>query len=131
MATTKPRVTITLEPEHYAVLVEMAEVTGSSMSSIVADVVAEAAPVFLRVVKLIREAEAVKGSLGDRVRELATEAELEMMPLAREALKNLDMFDDQVMKAIADAKNAAKGSDGAGVPSDRSVPSPKRKGKRA
>lgn len=104
MATTKPRITVTLEPEHYAVLSEMAKVSGSSMSSILSDIAAEAMPVFARVVKLAREAEAAKAGIGDRVKELAAEAELQMLPMAREALRTLDMFDDAVMKAIAAAR---------------------------
>lgn len=104
MATTKPRITVTLEPEHHAVLAEMAKATGASMSAIVSEVIAETVPVFARVVKLMKEAEAAKASVGDRVKELATEAELQMLPMAREALKTLDMFNDEVMKAIADSK---------------------------
>lgn len=104
MATIKPRITVTLDETHHAVLTEMARLTNTSMSSIIASIVTEAVPVFARVVKLIKEAEATKSSVADRVKELASEAELQMLPLARDALKTFDMFDDAVMKAIADAK---------------------------
>ena len=104
MATDKPRITVTLEPEHYAVLSEMARVTKSTKSSIVAGLVAESAPILARVVKLLAEAEAMKASVGERVRELATEAELEMLPMASAAAKTFDMFESQIMEAIARAK---------------------------
>lgn len=123
MATTKPRITVTLEPEHYAVLAEMAAISKSSMSSILAEIAAEAMPVFARVVKLAKEAETAKASIGERVKELATEAELQMLPLARDALKTFDMFDDAIMKAIAAAKESegeAGKVDASGSPVKRS-----------
>lgn len=116
MATNKPRITVTLEPEHYAVLAEMAAISKSSMSSILAEIAAEAMPVFARVVKLAKEAEAAKAGIGDRVKELAAEAELQMLPLARDALKTFDMFDDAIMKAIATAKESDGGPVQGGEP---------------
>jgi hypothetical protein len=115
MPTIKPRITITLEPEAYAVLSQMAKLTKSSMSSILSDLASEAAPVFARVVALVTEAEALKGSVGDRVRQLAQNAEVEMLPIAREAVRTLDTFDAAVRKAIGAAKDAeaAAGSEGA------------------
>lgn len=124
MATNKPRITITLEPEHYAVLSEMAKVTRSSMSSILSEIAAEAMPVFARVVKLAKEAEAAKAGIGDRVRDLATEAELQMLPLARDALRTLDMFDDAVMKAIATAKAEEESGERGGAGDARSARAP-------
>lgn len=118
MATTKPRITVTLEPEHYAVLAELATLSKQSMSSILAEIAAEAMPVFARVVKLAKEAAATKASVGDRVKELAAEAELQMLPLARDALKTFDMFDDAIMKAIASAKASEEGVGQGGAPID-------------
>lgn len=112
MATNKPRITISLDPDHYAVLAEMAKLVKSPMSAIVSEIVGEAAPVFARVVKLVKEANALKGEVGDRVKGLAEEAELQMLPLAREAVKTLDMFDDAVMEAIRKARESE--ADGAG-----------------
>lgn len=114
MATTKPRVTVTLEPEHYAVLSEMAAFSSQSMSKVISEIIGEAMPVFARVVKLAKEAQAAKASIGDRVKELATEAELQMLPLARDALKTFDMFDDAIMTAIRSAKESEGGAGVAG-----------------
>lgn len=114
MATNKPRVTVTLEPEHYAVLSELASISSQPMSKIVSEIIGEAMPVFARVVKLAREAEAARASIGDRVKELATEAELQMLPIARDALKTFDMFDDAIMTAIKSAKEAEDGADASG-----------------
>ena len=44
MATSKPRVTVTLEPDDYALLRELAELSDESMSSILADLLATTAP---------------------------------------------------------------------------------------
>lgn len=122
MATNKPRITISLDPDHYAVLAEMAKLVKSPMSAIVSEIVGEAVPVFTRVVKLIREANALKGEVGERVKGLAEEAELQMLPLAREAVKTLDMFDDAVMEAIRKARESE--ADGAGgAPGATAAPS--------
>lgn len=124
MATNKPRITVTLEPEHYAVLAEMAKITKSSMSSILSEIAAEAMPVFARVVKLAKEAEAAKAGIGERVRDLASEAELQMLPLARDALRTFDMFDDAVMKAIAAAKAEEESGERGGAGDARAARAP-------
>lgn len=111
MATKKPRITVTLEPEAYKALEQVAKVQGGSMSAVLAEVWGEAAPVMLRVVKLVLEAQAAKAGVGDRIKELATEAELAMMPLAREAVSNLDMFEASIKEAL----RVAQGGDSAGA----------------
>lgn len=100
MATKKPRITVTLDQADYDLLAEFAEQQKCSMSAVLVEVWQEAAPTIVRVVKLIREAKAAKSQVGDRIREMAIEAELEMMPLAREAISQLDIFEDEVRKAI-------------------------------
>lgn len=107
MATKKPRITVTLEQDAYEALEMVAKVQGVSMSAVLADVWSEAVPVMTRVAKLILEAQAVKGGVGDRIREIATEAELAMMPMAREAVATLDLFEDSIRKAMSDAGAAA------------------------
>ena len=131
MATTKPRVTVTLEQADYDLLAEFADQQGCSMSSVLVEVWQEAAPTITRVVKLIKEAKAAQGQVGDRIREMAIEAELQMMPLAREAINQLDIFEDEVRKAIT-TKPRSEGSPDGGAPAtatgERSRP---RKGRKA
>lgn len=116
MATKKPRITVTLNEEAYRALEQVAKVQGGSMSSVLAEVWEEAAPVMLRVVKLVMEAQAAKAGVGDRIREIATEAELAMVPLARELISNLDMFEDSIRGAIGHQQGGAGFAGGGGVP---------------
>lgn len=115
MATKKPRITVTLNQEAYEALEQVAKVQGGSMSAVLAEVWEEAAPVMLRVVKLVLEAQAAKAGVGDRIKELATEAELAMLPLAREAVSNMDMFEASIREALKSAQGGASGEGGGGV----------------
>lgn len=110
MATNKPRITVTLEQDHYDILSEFARQQGCSMSSALAEIWAEAVPTIQRVVKLIAEAEQAKASVGDRIRDIATEAQEAMIPHAREAVAQFDIFEKQVTEAIAKAKAGASSS---------------------
>jgi len=80
------------------------------MSSALAEIWAEAVPTIQRVVKLIAEAEQAKASVGDRIRDIATEAQEAMIPHAREAVAQFDIFEKQVTEAIAKARAGASSS---------------------
>lgn len=110
MATKKPRITVTLNQEAYEALEQVAKVQGGSMSAVLAEVWEEAAPVMLRVVKLVLEAQAAKAGVGDRIRDIATEAQEAMIPHAREAVAQFDIFEKQVAEAIAKARAGASSS---------------------
>lgn len=110
MATNKPRITVTLEQDHYDILSEFARQQGCSMSSALAEIWAEAVPTIQRVVKLIAEAEQAKASVGDRIRDIATQAQEAMIPHAREAVAQFDIFEKQVTEAIAKARAGASSS---------------------
>lgn len=59
MATAKPRITVTLEPEAYAVLKRLSQLSGDSLSSLVSSLADLAAPTLSRAADLI---EAAKGA---------------------------------------------------------------------
>ena len=62
MSTTKPRITITLEPVTALQLRRISELTGNSQSSMVSEVLGQAAPVFDRLIKVLEAAELAKQS---------------------------------------------------------------------
>lgn len=66
-----------------------------------------AAPVMARVLNLLEEADRAKESVRDGIRQAAEEAELQMMPLAREALANLDLFEEAIRQAKREAGGVA------------------------
>lgn len=62
MATAKPRITITLEPEVYQTIQGLAEVQGRSMSSIVSELLTMINPVQQKVLAAVRKAITVQES---------------------------------------------------------------------
>jgi len=62
MSTTKPRITITLEPVTALQLKRMSELTGNSQSAMVAEVLEQAMPVFDRLIKVLEAAELAQQS---------------------------------------------------------------------
>jgi len=54
MATSKPRITLTMEPELYALYRELAELQGRSMSAIIVDLLDATSPVQQQVLEALR-----------------------------------------------------------------------------
>lgn len=126
MTTKKPRITVTLDWDDYKALEQVATVQGCSMSSVLSEVWGEAAPFMLKVAKLILEAKAAKEAVGDRIREIAADAELSMVPLARELVSNMDMFEASIKEAVKGRYSEGAGAADGGVrlssaPSDASA----------
>jgi len=96
MATEKPRITITLEPEHYAILQRMAKAQGGSMSRIVTDMVAELAPMLDRVAVSLEAAAKAQQGMKASIRRAAEQAEEDMRPLLETARSQFDFFASQM-----------------------------------
>lgn len=109
MATTKPRITVTLDQDQYELLSEFAKLQGCSMSASFATIWGEAAPTIRKIVDLIKEAEQARDSIGDRIRDLAFDTEGAMLAHARSAIEQLDVFEKQVQSAIQKAKDSSAG----------------------
>lgn len=92
MATDKPRITITLEPEHYAVLQRMAKAQGGSMARIVTDLVTELAPMLERVVVSLEAAAKAQQGMKASIKRAAEQAEEDMRPLLETARSQFDFF---------------------------------------
>lgn len=131
MATNKPRITVTLDQDDYELLSEFAAQQGASRSAVLAEIWKEAAPTIVRVVKLIKEAKAAHGQIGEAIREMAIEAEMQMMPLAREAISQLDIFEGEVRKAITGSGRAEGASSGGADATAELAPSALLKGGKA
>ena len=107
MPTAKPRVNVTMNQDDYDLLSAFAARQGVSRSEILVDLWQMAAPVMARVLKLLEEAERAKESVRDGIRQAAAEAEMQMMPLAREALANLDLFEEAIRQSMREAGGVA------------------------
>lgn len=92
MATTKPRLTITLEPSHHAVVSELAALRGVSKSTVVTEMLGASIPALERVTKLLRALEEARS--GGYVEEFAAnleEAERTLAPMLVAALEQIDL----------------------------------------
>ena len=104
MATDKPRITITLEPEHYAVLQRMAKVQRGSMARIVTDLFREVAPMLERVTEAMEAAHKAQQGMKASIRKAAEEAERDMQPLVA------TMGDGRAVRPLRAGARAPRGS---------------------
>jgi len=102
MATDKPRITITLEPDHYAILRRMANAQGGSMARIVTELVSEMAPLLGRVADMLEATVKAQQNMKVSMRKAADQAEEDMKPLMQVALSQFDFFASE-MERIASA----------------------------
>jgi predicted DNA-binding ribbon-helix-helix protein len=85
LATTKPRVTVTLEPDVYATMKELAQLQGCSMSSLIAELLNMVHPVQQKVLDAVKtavttKAEARAGFL-QQLEDAQSQAESSLGPL--------------------------------------------------
>ena len=89
MSTTKPRITITLEPVTALQLKRISELTGNSQSAMVSEVLEQAVPVFDRLIKVLEAAELAKQS-----------AELAKQSVRVQSVGNLDAAQKRIERQM-------------------------------
>jgi uncharacterized Ntn-hydrolase superfamily protein len=121
MSTTKPRITITLEPVTALQLKRISELTGNSQSSMVSEVLEQATPVFERLIRILEAAEAAKKSAEAAQQSVMIQSvghlELAQRRVERQLGLVLDDFDEASAPLLAELeevqrrakKGAAKG----------------------
>jgi uncharacterized protein (DUF1778 family) len=90
MSTTKPRVTITLEPDVHRLLQRASEAKGESMSSIITSFLDVAIPPIERMVDLLEQAKAMPEVTRRNLANSLTTAEAQVMPLLLEAIERAE-----------------------------------------
>lgn len=131
MATTKPRITVTLEPHTYSLLRSISEASKQPMSGIVSEFMEGAAPVFERMAVTWQKLSKAKTIDRRAFYRTLDDAEKAMAPLVSSVHENLDLFLGKVEEAAAPtrgARSAARG--GVAVrtpPTNRGVTEAKRK----
>jgi uncharacterized protein (DUF1778 family) len=101
MSTTKPRITITLEPHHHEVLSRAASASGESMSQIVANFVAAAVPSLERLVVVMERANTASEEVRSGLVASFDRAERQLMPVLVKALDQAEMFLGDVAEQAA------------------------------
>lgn len=107
-----PRITITLDPQDYAVLSELSEANGESMSSIVAGLVHTVSPALSRVAEVIRVASSAQGDVLDNLRRVVDDSEATLSPLLSTGFESFDAATAAVISAGTgeDPRSVIRGS---------------------
>ncbi len=102
MPTVKPRVQITLEPSTHAVIERFARLQGRTRGAVIADMLDSVAPSLTRTIALIEAAQEAPEQVKAGMRRAVEHAHGELLELAGDASKQLDVFLDQLSDGNAD-----------------------------
>lgn len=92
MATTKPRITITLEPRQHEVLRSISDSSGQSMSSLLVEFIESTMPVLERMAVTFQKLKDVKLKERQHMAKALDDAQSAFEPLALSAVNQFDMF---------------------------------------
>lgn len=108
MATSKPRITITLPPEQHALLQRLAGLQGGSMSAVLVDMLESVRPALERVCAAMEQAKAMHDGMREQLRQAAEESERAMQPHVAAALGQLDWLVEQIGTVGAQPRQRGK-----------------------
>ena len=133
MPATSPRINVTLPPEVYALYKAFAQVSGNSMSSMLAEIAVTSAPALERVLRVAVAAKEAEQARKDGMREAFQRAEAELQPLLDQASSTLGVALSHIEQATTPKPAAAQraGRRRPGPPaSNTGVRSPRKQGKK-
>jgi len=107
MATTKPRITVTLTKRQHDVLKVISECGGSSMSSFVSEMLELSLPTLERMAATFQKIKASQDIERARVVEALDEAQSALEPIAMAAVGQFDLFLGKVQAAADDGRLSA------------------------
>lgn len=110
MATTKPRITITLSEEQHALLHKLADVQKVSMSSIVVELLDTAIPVLERLTSILETAAQAPQTVLDELRKSLQVAEGDMNDAQSQVFGQLDLLEAVAAGAVRSAAPAVTAS---------------------
>ena len=114
MSTTKPRITITLEPVTALQLKRISELTGNSQSAMVSEVLEQAVPVFDRLIKVLEAAELAKQSAAAAQRSVKVQSignlDAAQKRIERQMGLVLDDFDESTAPLLAELEEVQRRS---------------------
>lgn len=123
LATTKPRITVTLDPHAYEVVSRLSKANGESMSAIVTGLVDLAVPSFERVVVMMERAASASEEVKAGMRAALDRADKDVLPHMVAAVGQGDMF----LAGLAADFEAAQAAPGPAVPAQAPSERPRRR----
>jgi hypothetical protein len=117
MATTKPRIQVTLKPSQYELLKRLAKVQRRPMSAILSELFDEIEPVYERMATVLEAAIRAQDTAKQGMRDALTAAEEEMRPHVAAAMGQFDLLEAQfgLSASVIGAASAAGGPISAAV----------------
>lgn len=92
MATTKPRITVTLTERQHRVLKAMSDYGGQSMSAFIGEVLEQSLPVLERMAESFRRIRAAQDEQKRRIVQELDQAQTEMEPMLDQVIGQFDLF---------------------------------------
>lgn len=96
MATTKPRITVTLSARQHEVLRIISENSGQSVSSFVSDLIEQTLPTLERMAETFRRIKAVRDDQRQRIAQELDSAHSALEPIVSQVLGQFDLFCQRV-----------------------------------
>lgn len=107
MATTKPRITITLSQRQHDVLRVISECGGSSMSAFVGEILEQSLPVLERMAESFRKIKAAQDEQKKRIVDELDQAQAEVEPVLEQVLGQFDLFMAKIERAAGAAPDGS------------------------
>lgn len=125
MATSKPRITITMEQQHYDVVQRLAKLQGKPMSKVVTELLTEIVPVLAKVADSLAIAVNAHANVKQKMVQAAEQAEQDFQPLMAQAIDQFDLFASQLAAVVEGESAAAAPVAAAGAAGGDDAPSPR------
>ena len=125
MATTKPRITVTLTQRQHDVLRVISDCGGQPMSAFISDMLEQALPVLERMAESFRKIKAAQDEQKKRIVEELEQAQAEVEPVLEQVLGQFDLFMAKIEQA-AGAAPAGSEATPAAAPAAASTPATNR-----
>lgn len=101
MATTKPRITITITHRQHELLKAISEATGASMSANVSELLETCEPVLERIANTMQKLQSINAQRKASVAAALDEAQSALEPVMDAALGQFDLFSSRLERAAA------------------------------
>ena len=122
MATTKPRITVTLSQRQHDVLRVISDCGGQPMSAFISDMLEQALPVLERMAESFRKIKAAQDEQKKRIVEELDQAQAEVEPVLEQVLGQFDLFMTKIEQAAGAAATDARERAGAAALAAPSTP---------
>jgi hypothetical protein len=122
MATTKPRLTITLNPHTYVVISELSRLQNKPKAHIITELLDTVVPVFERTAYLLQLANNATTGVNDDIRDSMERAEEKLRRMMDDAMGQMDMVSGLLSDSVDEGKQSASETAGLALRSKGSLP---------